>query len=72
LESIRLGAERLYAVVSANHRFGAKRRKDLSAFAEDQWLSFPTNRNALESCGSLLESQLAAGGVVYPQITTVG
>jgi len=48
-----LGAERLYVVVPANHRFGAKRRKDLSAFAEDQWLSFPTNLNALESCGSL-------------------
>ena len=67
-----MGAERLYVVVPANHRFGAKRRKDLSAFAEVQWHSFPTNRSALEFCGSLLESQLAAGGVVYPQITTVG
>ena len=66
-----MGAERLYVVVPANHRFGAKRRKDLSAFAEVQWHSFPTNRNALEFCGSLLESQLAAGEVVYPQITTV-
>lgn len=70
LESIRLGAERLYVVVPANHRVGAKRRKGLSAFAEDQWLSFPTNQNALKSYGSLLESLLVAGGVVDPKITT--
>ena len=70
MEKIRLGAERLYVVVPANHRFGAKRRKDLSAFAEDQWLSFPTNQNALKSYGSLLESLLVAGGVVDPKITT--
>lgn len=71
LESLSLGSERLYVVVPGNHRITALRRKNLSAFAEDQWLGFPADRNTPESYGSLLDSQLAADGIVQPRITTV-
>jgi len=71
LESIPLGSERLYVIVSADHPVKSRRRKDLRAFAEDRWLGFPSNRGVPESYGSLLDTQLAGGGIVSPQITTV-
>lgn len=71
LETEPLGSERLYVVVAADHPITATRRKNLQPFAADQWLAFPTSRSQPESYGSLLDTQLAAGGVSDPKITTV-
>ena len=71
LDSLPLGSERLYVVVPADHPVKARRRQDMSAFVEDEWLSFPTSRAMPESYGSLLVRQLAAGGIADPRITTV-
>lgn len=71
LESSLLGSERLYVIVAADHPVTAARRKNLKPFAADQWLGFPTSRSQPESYGSMLEAQLAAGGVLDPKITTV-
>lgn len=71
LETMALGSERLYVVVGVDHPVASRRRKDLKAFAEDRWLGFPASRNAETSYGSLLDTQLAAGGIADPQVTTV-
>lgn len=71
LETTALGSERLYVVVPADHRVTASRRKDLKPFARDRWLGFPANPNQPESYGTLLDAQLADGGISDPQITTV-
>lgn len=66
-----LGAERLYVVVSADHRVRAERCRDLRRFADDRWLGFPVDRTQPESFGSVLLAQLAAAGVPSPSLTTV-
>lgn len=71
LECETLGSERLYVIVGAGHPVASRRCKDLTGFSEDQWLGFPSSRNAPESYGSQLDRQLAAGGIAQARVTTV-
>jgi DNA-binding transcriptional LysR family regulator len=68
LESIALGAERVFVVVPAAHRVRAKRVRDLRAFEADAWLGFPTDRRHPEPT---LESRLRAAGLAKPRVSAV-
>jgi DNA-binding transcriptional LysR family regulator len=68
LESIALGAERVYVVVPAAHRVRAKRVRDLRPFEADAWLGFPADRRHPEPS---LESRLRAAGLAKPRVTAV-
>ncbi|QIS15209.1 LysR family transcriptional regulator [Nocardia arthritidis] len=71
LESIPLGAERLYLVVPADHPITADRLPDLRPLRDATWLGFPAERGGTGSFRGLLEGQLAAAGITDPSITTV-
>ena len=71
LESILLGAEKLYVVVPAAHPITAQRLPDLTGLHEEKWLGFPAERGRTGSFRGLLEQQLASAGLPSPSITTV-
>lgn len=71
LESIPLGAEKLFVVVPAAHPVTAGRLPDLRALRDETWLGFPADRRQPDSFGHLLERQLTAAGLANPAITPV-
>jgi DNA-binding transcriptional LysR family regulator len=71
LESVPLGAEKLFVVVPAAHRVTAATLPDLRELQDETWLGFPMDRRQPESFGQLLQRQLAASGVLAPAITWV-
>jgi len=71
LESLRLGEEKIYVVVGRSHPVKAKRLKDLARFEEENWLSFPPEKNQVDSFGHLLERELKATGLAHPKITII-
>lgn len=71
LESILLGAEKLYVVVPAAHPITAQRLPDLTGLHEEKWLGFPAERGRTGSFRGLLEQQFASAGLPSPSITTV-
>ena len=71
LESLRLGEEKIYVVVGRSHPVKATRLKDLSRLEEENWLSFPPEKNQVDSFGHLLERELKAAGIAHPRITIV-
>jgi DNA-binding transcriptional LysR family regulator len=71
LESIPLGAEKLFVVVTAAHPVTAHRLPDLHALRNEKWLGFPPQRRQPDSFGDLLERQLTASGLENPSITRV-
>jgi DNA-binding transcriptional LysR family regulator len=71
LESVPLGAEKLFVVVPATHPVTARRLPDLRALRDETWLGFPPERRQPDSFGYLLERQLTAAGVADPVITPV-
>jgi DNA-binding transcriptional LysR family regulator len=71
LESVPLGAEKLFVVVAATHPVTARRLPDLRALRGETWLGFPPERRQPDSFGYLLERQLTAAGVADPAITPV-
>jgi DNA-binding transcriptional LysR family regulator len=71
LESIPLGAEKLFVVVPASHRVTAHRLPDLRSLQDERWLGFPPERHQPDSFGRLLERHLMASGLANPSITSV-
>jgi DNA-binding transcriptional LysR family regulator len=71
LETIPLGEEKLYVVVSATHRITARQLPDLRPLQDEKWLGFPAERGRPGSFRNLLERQLAGSGIGSPSITTV-
>jgi DNA-binding transcriptional LysR family regulator len=71
LESIPLGAEKLFIVVPASHPVTARRLPDLRALRHARWLGFPPERHQPDSYGHLLQRQLMASGLVDPTITLI-
>ena len=71
LESVLLGAERLFVVVPASHPVKQKRLRDPSVFDGETWLTFPPNRREPESYGHVVETRLAAAGFARPSINLV-
>ncbi|HEY4460911.1 MAG TPA: LysR family transcriptional regulator [Pseudonocardiaceae bacterium] len=71
LESIRLGAEKLYVVVPAGHPIAERVLPDLRPLRTEKWLGFPAERGRTGSFRGLLEQQFAAAGLPDPAITTV-
>lgn len=71
LESIPLGAEKLFVVVSAAHAVTAPRLPDLRPLRDETWLAFPPERGQPDSLGGRLTRQLAAAGLADPAITLV-
>jgi DNA-binding transcriptional LysR family regulator len=71
LESVPLGAEKLYVVVPAGHPVAARRLRDLRRLRDETWLGFPPERRGPDSFGHLLERHLAESGVANPAITAV-
>jgi DNA-binding transcriptional LysR family regulator len=69
LESIPLGAEKLFVVVPASHPVTAQRLPDLRALQDERWLGFPSERRQPDSFG--LERRLMASGLVNPSISLV-
>lgn len=70
LESVPLGAERLYVVVPAGHRISADQLPDLRPLHQETWLGFPAERGGRGS-RHLLEQQLTTFGLTDPAITTI-
>jgi DNA-binding transcriptional LysR family regulator len=71
LESIPLGAEKLFVVVPASHRVTANRLPDLRALQDERWLGFPPERRQPDSFGQLLERHLMSSGLANSPITLV-
>lgn len=71
LESIPLGAEKLFLVVPANHRVRQRRLRSLRTLAGERWLGFAPERGQPDSFGQLLERTLAAVGLAEPRYTPV-
>jgi DNA-binding transcriptional LysR family regulator len=71
LESIPLGAEKLFVVVSAAHPVTASRLPGLQELRDETWLAFPPERGQPDSLGGRLTRQLAAAGLANPAITLV-
>jgi DNA-binding transcriptional LysR family regulator len=71
LESIPLGAERVFVVVPASFRVRARSLPDLRPLAGERWLGFPPDRGQPESFGHFLPRQLIASGIPNPAITAV-
>ncbi|HEV7647307.1 MAG TPA: LysR family transcriptional regulator [Actinophytocola sp.] len=71
LESVPLGAEKLYVVVPAGHPVTARRLPDLRRLRDETWLGFPPERRQPDSFGHLLERQLITAGLANPAITPV-
>jgi DNA-binding transcriptional LysR family regulator len=60
LESIPLGAEKLYVVVPAGHPVTETELPDLGPLRAEKWLSFPAERGGQRSFRQLLEDQLGS------------
>ncbi len=71
LESVPLGAERLFVVVPAGHRVTARTLPDLGELRDETWLGFPPERRQPDSFGHQLERQLAAAGLPGSSIMAV-
>jgi DNA-binding transcriptional LysR family regulator len=71
LESIPLGAEKLFIVVPASHRVTAQRLRDLRPLHDERWLGFPPERRQSDSFGHVLERLLTTSGLTNPSITLV-
>jgi DNA-binding transcriptional LysR family regulator len=71
LESIPLGAEKLFVVVPAAHHIRAARLRDLRPLERERWLGFPPLRPQSDSFGATLERQLIAAGASNPSITAI-
>lgn len=71
LESIPLGAEKLFVVVPAAHPVTARSLPDLHALRDEKWLGFPVRQRQPDSFGDVLERQLTASGLENPAITRV-
>ena len=70
LESIALGAERLFVVLPAQHPVRAQRARDLRAFAEETWLAFPPDPRRPE-VPAQFRAQLLGAGLADPVISYV-
>jgi len=70
LESLALGAERLFVVVPAQHRITARRVAHVRAFEGEKWLTFPPDPRQPETFGQL-ERRLLAVGIARPSIALV-
>jgi DNA-binding transcriptional LysR family regulator len=71
LESLPLGAEKLFLVVPASHRIHQRRLRSLRPLAGERWLGFAPERGQPDSFGRLLERTLAEAGFAEQRYTPV-